>query len=203
MRQEINCVFVHVLVHWRGVLPVCVCCSRIRGTRCCTLTFINLCLSGVVSLICLVKVHQPTRTDVCFFQCICVARVKVLMWQLEEKWKQQTGCYCVCLAQAVSHPTSVLSCKTASVFSLLWAQLPVRSVQSRRPQGEHQTFPPLWPVAHAPLNLGSRCNSQPASPRVCASDLLLALYTCCIQLQSLFSASPWLSAQLQTTARSF
>lgn len=100
-----------------------------------------------------------------------------------------------CLSSLPSHSRPELRSRAAASRPLrLW--LPTCSVQSRHPQGEHPTFSLSWPVACAHPNPGSCCHSQLPSLRVSASDLLLTLYTCWIQLQSLPTASPWLSAQL-------
>lgn len=48
----------------RCFADVCVCCRRIHAATCSAFTFINMHLSAAVPLIYLVKVYQPTRTDV-------------------------------------------------------------------------------------------------------------------------------------------
>lgn len=90
---------------------------------------------------------------------------------------RQAGCK-PCLSSLPSCSSPELQ-HCASVFRPLWVWVPICSVQSEHPQGEHQAFFLLWPVARAHLNLGFYCNSQPSSLRVSASDLLLTLYTCC------------------------
>lgn len=151
----------------------------------CTLHSLTV-LTWSAALSCLVKVHQPAKPDLlASFSATCVAREKVSMCQTERKCRQQTGRHGASLARTISHPTAALRCRTASVSRSLWVWCPVQS-----PQGEHQNSLLSWPAAHAHPNLG--CNTLPSSPRF--PDPLLTLYTCCIQLESLFTASPWLSA---------
>lgn len=65
-----------------------------------------------------------------------------------------------CLSSLPSYSSPELQ-NCASVLRHLRVWLPICSVQSRHPQGEHQTFSLSWPLARAHLNLGFYCNSQP------------------------------------------
>lgn len=78
------------------------------------------------SLICLVKVHPPTRPALlASFSAFCMAGVKVLMWQTEEKMKtagRRVPCE-PCLSSLPSHSSPELQ-NPASAFRALPGRLP-------------------------------------------------------------------------------
>lgn len=177
VEQEAACL--SVPIHQRGVLLMflCVCCSRIRVTTCNAFTFINVHLSEAVPLIYLVKVYQPTRTDVfASLSALCMAKGSC------DKLRKN---------EAADKPVLCVPCPSSLLHKQLQSCICLRPSECGCLYAWHKAAPcevgvkPFLPSPAVRAHLTARlpCHSQYSFPGAFASALLPASYMCCTQLQ--------------------
>lgn len=170
---------------------LCVCCSRIRVATCNAFTFINIHLSEAVPLIYLVKVYQPTRTDMfASLSAFCMAKGSCDKLRKNEAADKLVLC--------VPCPSSLLHKQLQSCICLRPSECGCLYAWHKAAPCEVGVKPFLpSPAVRAHLTARLPCHSQYSFPGAFASALLPASYMCCTQLQWLLTARPWLSAQLR------